>query len=323
MKNHTPELDRLKIAILQNMSVCTNNTEDYRETIVNCTKAIEIDANATKALYLRSVAHMKSGDLDEAMADIKAAIKIAPTDGNLRNQFEAIKKEKASKAQKQKKGFAAFFAEGVYNEKEAVKVTKRHDTLPAFNPENPQTYFDITIGTEGEEGFESGRVVFELFADVPKTCENFRALCTGEKGEQFHYKGNCFHRIIAGFMMQGGDTTMGNGTGGMSIYGDRFDDEQIWYPHTHKGVLSMANAGANTNGSQFFVCYGPTPHLDQKHTIYGRVIHGFDICEKAEQVEKGASDKPLKDVKIADCGELLGENKLTADTADFLETYSQ
>ena len=102
---------------------------------------------------------------------------------------------------------------------------KTHAALPAFNQENPQTFFDITIGNEGEEGFQSGRVVFELFADVPKTCENFRALCTGEKGSTMHYKGNCFHRIISDFMMQGGDTTNGNGTGGLSIYGDKFADE--------------------------------------------------------------------------------------------------
>lgn len=183
VKNHTPELDKLKIAILQNMSVCTNNTEDYRDSIKNCTKAIEIDSNATKAIYLRSVAYMRLGDLDDAMADIKRAIKLAPSDGNLRAQFEAIKKEKASKAQKQKKGLAAIFAQGVYNEKEAPKVMKNYDALPAFNQENPQTYFDITIGNEGEEGYESGRVVFEVFSDVvPKTGENFRALCTGEKG---------------------------------------------------------------------------------------------------------------------------------------------
>ena len=148
-------------------------------------------------------------------------------------------------------------------------------------------------------------------------------MCTGEKGSSMHYKGHGFHRIISDFMMQGGDTTNGNGTGGLSIYGERFADEQIWYPHTHKGVLSMANAGPDTNGSQFFICYRDTPHLNNKHTIYGRVIHGWDICEKAEQVEKGASDKPLKDVKIADCGELLGDDKLTAENADFLETYSQ
>ena len=157
---------------------------------------------------------------------------------------------------------------------------------------------------------------------MPKTAENFRALCTGEKGAQYHYKGNCFHRIINGFMMQGGDTTAGNGTGGLSIYGDRFEDEQVWYPHTHKGVLSMANAGPDTNGSQFFICYDATPHLNGKHTIFGRVIHGFDICAKAEAVEKGASDKPLKSVKIADCGELKGNDKITVEDADFIDNYS-
>ena len=109
---------------------------------------------------------------------------------------------------------------------------------------------DITIGTEGEEGFEKGRVIFELFSVIcPKTAENFRKLCTGEDGEMLHYKGNKFHRIISNFMMQGGDTTVGNGTGGMSIYGAKFPDEGVWFPHANKGVLSMANSGKDTNGS--------------------------------------------------------------------------
>ena len=107
----------------------------------------------------------------------------------------------------------------------------------------------------------------------------------------------------------------------MSIYGSKFEDEGIWFPHTHKGVLSMANSGPNTNGSQFFICYTATPHLNEKHTIYGRVISGFDICEKAEKVET-VSDKPKLDVQIADCGELTGDDKLTAETADFLSTYA-
>lgn len=218
---------------------------------------------------------------------------------------------------------AAMFAEGFYNDKEAPKVAKTHTKLPDFDPENSQVFFDLAVGTEGEEGYEKERVVFELFTkQVPKTAENFRALCTGEKGQDLHYKGNKFHRIISGFMMQGGDTTAGNGTGGKSIYGEKFEDEQIWYPHTHKGVLSMANAGPNTNGSQFFICYGPTPHLNEKHTIYGRVISGYSICEKAENVEKGAQDKPLKDVQIVDCGELTGDQKLSAETANFLANYN-
>lgn len=215
-----------------------------------------------------------------------------------------------------------FFSEGIYEDK-AVVQNKKHYTLPKFNPANPQTYFDIEIGKEGDADFQKGRVVFELFADhTPITAENFRVLCTGERNEPpLHYKGNKFHRIIDGFMMQGGDTTAGNGTGGKSIYGEKFNDEGVWLPHTHKGVLSMANSGPNTNGSQFFICYGATPHLDGKHCIYGRVIHGFEICGKAEKGTKGENDKPVADVCIVDCGELKDDDKLNAENADFLSTY--
>lgn len=122
--------------------------------------------------------------------------------------------------------------------------------------------------------------------------------------------------------MQGGDTTAGNGTGGMSIYGSKFADEGYWLPHTHKGILSMANSGPNTNGSQFFLCFNTTPHLDGKHTVYGRVIDGYDICEKVEEVKTGAQDKPILDVEITGCGELTGEDKLDEETADFLGNYA-
>jgi cyclophilin family peptidyl-prolyl cis-trans isomerase len=136
---------------------------------------------------------------------------------------------------------------------------------------------------------KKGRVVFELFHDYcPKTAENFRCLCTGEKEDVPSYKGNKFHRIIKGFMMQGGDTTQGNGTGGKSIYGDKFNDEGVWLPHSHKGVLSSANSGENTNSSQFFITYGATPHLDEKHTIYGRCISNFALLEEAGEYKTGA-----------------------------------
>lgn len=219
----------------------------------------------------------------------------------------------------------AFFASGVYNEKK-VTITpskKNFDKLPKFNPNNPQVFFDLAIGNEGEEDYVKERVVFELFSDVPKSCENFRALCTGEKeGEGLHYKGNKFHRVIKGFMMQGGDTTNGDGTGGNSIYGRKFDDEGIWYPHTHKGILSMANAGPNTNGSQFFICYGPTPHLNNKHIVFGRVIDNYEICEKVEKNKTAPGDKPIKPVQIVDCGELLGESKKQEQDCNFLSNYS-
>uniref|UniRef100_A0A452FM97 Peptidyl-prolyl cis-trans isomerase n=1 Tax=Capra hircus TaxID=9925 RepID=A0A452FM97_CAPHI len=154
----------------------------------------------------------------------------------------------------------------------------------------PTVFFDIAVN-----GKPLGHISFELFADkVPKTAENFHALCTGEKG--FGYKGSCFQRIILGFMCQGGDFTRHNGTGGKSIYGEKFDDENFILKHTGPGILSMANAGPNTNGSQFFICIVKTEWLDGKHV-------GMNIVEAMERFGS-RNGKTSKKITISDCGQI-------------------
>jgi peptidylprolyl isomerase len=171
---------------------------------------------------------------------------------------------------------------------------------------NASVYFDVTI-----DGETAGRIEMELFSSfVPKTAENFRALCTGEKGDgksgkPLHYKGNVLHRIIPGFMAQGGDTTRGDGRGGESIYGNRFEDEfdNGYVSHTEPFLLSMANAGKGTNGSQFFITFKDTPWLDTRHVVFGKVVSGTDLLDKIEKVGT-SSGSPEKKIVIADCGEL-------------------
>ena len=172
------------------------------------------------------------------------------------------------------------------------------------NPTRPIVFFDISIG-----GSKAGRITFELYNDsVPLTAENFRCLCTGEKGvgksgKNLHYKGSGFHRILKEFMCQGGDFTKGDGTGGESIYGEKFKDENFKVKHTEEGMLSMANAGKNTNGSQFFITTVPCSWLDGKHTVFGRVTEGYDIVKKMEACASD-SGKPSKKIVIEDCGQL-------------------
>jgi peptidyl-prolyl isomerase D len=178
----------------------------------------------------------------------------------------------------------------------------------------PRVFFDISIG-----GKPAGRVTMELYADlVPKTAENFRCLCTGEKGlgksgKPLHYKGSIFHRVIKQFMIQGGDFTAGDGTGGESIYGAKFEDEAFPKKHEKPFLLSMANAGPNTNGSQFFLTTVATPHLDGKHVVFGEVLNGKSIVRQVENLTTKGGDKPVKEALISDCGELTGDAALAAD----------
>jgi peptidyl-prolyl isomerase D len=168
------------------------------------------------------------------------------------------------------------------------------------NTEKGNPYFDITI-----DGEDAGRLKFQLFDDeVPKTCANFRHLCTrglDDKKEPC-YQDSIFHRIIEEFMIQGGDFTNFDGTGGKSIYGEKFEDENFDLKHNQPGLLSMANSGPNTNGSQFFITLKETPWLDDKHVVFGILLDGFELLKKIELLPKDDNNKPLKEVKVSECG---------------------
>mmetsp|Transcript_7534 Transcript_7534/g.16252 ORF Transcript_7534/g.16252 Transcript_7534/m.16252 type:complete len:298 (-) Transcript_7534:306-1199(-) len=202
--------------------------------------------------------------------------------------------------------FAA--ATGLDGGKHPKFLVQFRDSDHVTSKNNPRVFFDIEIGGE-----KAGRIQMELFKTInPKTAENFRALCTGEKGvgksgKKLHYKGSIFHRIIPGFMCQGGDFTNFNGTGGESIYGTKFEDEwyenELFITHNSPGMLSMANSGINTNGSQFFLTTGRCKWLDCKHVVFGQVEDGWDVVKAIEAVGS-ASGGASKKVIIADCGEL-------------------
>jgi cyclophilin family peptidyl-prolyl cis-trans isomerase len=269
---------------------------DYPSAASFAGAALGKDPNNVKALYRRGLARNHLGLPEEALVDLNRALELDADNKPVKVEIVNAKKQIAEAKKKAKAAYGNMFSKiSVYDDK----------ALPLISdPNNPKVFMDISIGGEAV-----GRLVFELYASVvPKTAENFRALCTGEKGnastgQPLHFKGCSFHRVIKDFMIQGGDFTRGNGTGGESIYGAKFEDENFKVKHTEGGLLSMANAGPGTNGSQFFVTSRATPHLDGKHVVFGRVIRGFHrVFPLIEGTEVGANDKPVKDVIITDCG---------------------
>jgi cyclophilin family peptidyl-prolyl cis-trans isomerase len=183
------------------------------------------------------------------------------------------------------------------NERRRSKFADNNDNNDNNDSKDDLVYLDMTTSSEF-----LGRIVIKLFSDItPHTCENFKVLCSN-KNRNESYIGSPIHRVIKGFMIQGGDFTNGNGTGGHSIYGEKFPDENFKLRHDRPGLLSMANSGPDTNGSQFFITVDETEHLDGKHVVFGEVVSGFEIVKHIEQIRTDSSDRPTTDVKIKKCG---------------------
>lgn len=298
----TDESNELTVSLLLNISNCSNNLRQWDRTLKNIDKVLQIKEHP-RCYYFRGVAETHLENFENAKADLEKLKKLVPETEPGVNYLKNLIDEKQKEKEKREKSLYKSFLRGpIYDD---VPVSdKPQDVQEAVNASNPKVFFDLKIGDEAQ----TKRIEFELFKDkVPKTAENFRALCTGEKSSEenkLHYKGSVFHRIIKDFMMQGGDFENANGTGGCSIYGRKFDDEKFAYKHSRPGLLSMANSGPNTNGSQFFVTLKETPWLDGKHVVFGKVISGFEYCKEIEALETDSQDKPLKSVVIVDCGEI-------------------
>jgi|MDTB01.1.fsa_nt_gb peptidylprolyl isomerase len=275
------------------------SNQDSTRAVKFASEALGKAPKNVKGLYRRAVARNNLGLAEEALEDLDLALELDPENKAVASE---ARKARASIAAAKKKAKAAY--SGMFGKGASLYDDKAAPVVPGLSADNPRVYFDVTIGGE-----DIGRIVMLLYADTtPKTAENFLKLCTGEvekDGMKLHYADSTFHRVISGFMIQGGDFTNHNGTGGRSIYGEKFADENFKVKHTEAGLLSMANAGPGTNGSQFFITVAPTPHLDGKHVVFGKVVEGYEeVVKKIEATPTGASDKPVKDVKIKACGVL-------------------
>lgn len=298
-EEEVPDDDKeIYTSCLANAAMCYVKTNNWSEAIRTASSVLAVDGyeNNLKALYRRGLSKLHTGSLKEAKADLMAAYKVDSKNKDVRKALAKLKEAHAEAKKKEKNAFGGMFGKvSMYDDKKGILV-------PNANGDNPHVFFQIKQGDE-----DLGRVVMQLYKDItPKTAENFRQLCTGEAStdeQKLHFKGCTFHRVIKDFMIQGGDFTSGDGRGGLSIYGEKFADENFTIKHTHAGQLSMANAGPGTNGSQFFITSRDTPHLDNKHVVFGHVVEGMDIVRKIENVETGANDKPNVDVIIEDCGE--------------------
>lgn len=315
-----PGAKEIVIACKLNAAQAHINVNMHAYALEKCSYVLQKDPNSVKALYRRAVASNHTGSPEAAVVDLNRALELDASNAAAKNELVKAKKLIAAAKKKEKAAYGNLFSKiSVYDEKPVVEIKAPSNASIAAlvtDPSNPRVFMEISMG-----GQVKGRIVMVLFASVvPKTAENFRCLCTGEKGntasgKALHYKNSIFHRVIPNFMIQGGDFTAFNGTGGESIYGAKFADENFDLRHEEDGLLSMANAGKNTNGSQFFITTTLTPHLDGKHVVFGKVVEGMEIVRMIENTPTNTGDKPKEDVMITDCG-MCEDSVATEDTKE-------
>ena len=300
-KNDEKEKEGCKLyqSVLTNLCNCCNKLKEYYSLITHANLGIKINDQLPKLFYFRAIGFANTTEFDDAEKDIKSLEKLLTEEEKknagieyLRDLIEKKKKEYFSRRKKFSK---VAFSHDVYKDAGAQKPVPP-PTEP--NPKNPVVFLDVKIGANQKK-----RIKIELFADkVPKTANNFKSLCTGEK--KITFKGSKIFRIVKNVFIQGGDFEKNDGSGGVSIYGDKFEDENFYYSHSREGLLSMINEGKNTNGSQFFITLRDTTWYDEKHVVFGQVIEGMDNVKEIEGAKIDDDDKPEEDIIIDNCGEI-------------------
>jgi len=292
------EAKKLKIACWLNEAICHVKSNYWNEAITCSERVLALESTNVKALFRRGSALMGKQEYQAARKDLAAAAELAPKNVEIRNMLGVCKMASRAADRKQMAELGSMFGG------KAGELYKGVPQIPQWRGPLPTAWLDVSI-----DGVEVGRIVIELFAKhVPRSAENFRSLCTGERGHgkhskmPLHYQGTPFHRAIPGFMVQGGDIVKGSGMGGECIWGAHFADENLDGLHDVPGVVSMANAGPNSNSSQFFITTIAAPHLDKKHVVVGHVIEGMDVVHQIQNVQTDSRDVPMQRVLVSASG---------------------
>ena len=286
-------------SVLTNLCNCCNKLKEYYSVISHAKLGLKINDKLPKLYYFRTIAYAHTAEIERAEKDIQSLENLLSEEEKKTAGIDFLKqlveKKKIELNTHMKKFSKSAFSHDVYKDEGNQKPKS---PSKESNEKNPIVFLDIKIGKNPKK-----RVKIELFQNkVPKTVNNFRSLCTGEKN--ITYKGSKFFRVIKNVFIQGGDFEKNDGTGGYSIYGEKFEDESFYYSHSREGLLSMINEGKNTNGSQFFITLRDLTWYDEKHVVFGQVISGMEHIKEIQEVKVDDDDKPEEEIIIENCGEI-------------------